>query len=79
MTIASGIAIPLMDFKNIRKTNETPPRVSVIDLITVVSIANNPRDVWSELQKTHLPRSVIGVQNIASLRFTLGSAGPPED
>ena len=44
---------PVMDFKNIRKTNETPPRVSVIDLIAVVSKVNNPREAWSGLQRAH--------------------------
>ena len=48
-----AIASPTMDFSKIRKTNETPPRVSVIDLIAVVSRAKNPRDVWFDLQRTH--------------------------
>ena len=54
MTASSDIAIsPTMDFKNIRKTIETPPRVSIIDLITVVSKVNNPREAWSGLQRAH--------------------------
>ena len=37
----------------VRKTNETPPRVSVIDLIGAVTKNNNPRDDWKKLRKSH--------------------------
>lgn len=42
---SQAIALPNMDFKKIRKTNEKPPGVSVIDLIAVVSDVENFRDV----------------------------------
>lgn len=42
-----------MTFSNIRKTNETPPRVSVIDLITVVSNNENPRKTRQDLRTKH--------------------------
>ena len=46
MTAISEIGLPpTMDFNQIRKTIETPPRVSVIDLIAVVSKVKDPRDV----------------------------------
>ena len=45
--------VPGLDLKKIRKTNETPPRVSVIDLIAVVTKASNPREAWSGLQRAH--------------------------
>ena len=55
MTSSSqAIALPDMDFENIRKTDEARPRVSVLDLITVVSKVNNPREAWAGLQRTHL-------------------------
>ena len=44
---------PAMDFSNIRKTIETPPRVSVIDLIGAVTKNNNPRDDWKKLRTSH--------------------------
>ena len=48
-----AIAPPTMDFSKIRKTSETPPRVSVIDLIAVVTTNNNPRDDWKKLRTSH--------------------------
>ena len=37
----------------IRKTSDTPPRVSVLDLIGVVSKVTNPRDTWSDFKCVH--------------------------
>ena len=45
--------VPGLDLKKIRKTNETPPRVSVIDLIAVISKTSNPRKTWGDLKKNH--------------------------
>ena len=42
-----------LDLKKIRKTDEDPPRVSVIDLIAVVNKASNPREAWFGLQRAH--------------------------
>ena len=54
MTAISEIGLPpTMSLNKIRKTIETPPRVSVIDLIMVVSKVNNPREAWSGLQRAH--------------------------
>ena len=42
-----------MDFSKIRKTAETPSRVSVHDLIGAISKVQNPRVAWADLQKRH--------------------------
>ena len=60
--------VPSLDLKKIRKTNETPPRVSIIDLIAIISKASNPRDTWSEMQKTH-PDVVGNTDNFSDFKF----------
>ena len=40
------------DVSRIRKTNESPPRVSVYDAIALLMRSTNPRRVWNDLQTT---------------------------
>ena len=45
--------VPGVNLTRIRKTDERPPRVSVLDLIRVVSRVVNPNKTWADLKKGH--------------------------
>ena len=47
--------VPRLDLARIRKTNEWPPRVSIIDLIAVISGVVNPRKTWMDFKYTNIP------------------------
>ena len=42
-----------VNVKRVRKTNETPPRVSVYDVISIMFEVKNPHDAWSALCRQH--------------------------
>ena len=50
---SQAIALPDMDFKTIRKTDESPSRVSVYDLIAAIVKNSNARKTWGDLKKRH--------------------------
>ena len=52
-TNMASIALPNTDFEKIRKTNETPARVSVFDLISAIVKNSNARKTWGDLKKRH--------------------------
>ena len=50
---ATSTIVPGLDLKKIRKTNETPPRVSLFDLIAVINTKCQPRKAWLDMRKKH--------------------------
>ena len=45
--------VPGLDLAQIRKTNENPPRISIVDLIRVITRVVNPNKTWSDIKKGH--------------------------
>lgn len=45
--------VPGLDLAMIRKTSDSPPRASVLDLIKAVCKVENPRKTWASLRKAH--------------------------
>ena len=58
-----GSALPGLDLSLIRKTDETPPRVSILDVIKVVAQVEQPAKTWLYMKTNH-PEVITGNTHI---------------